>query len=102
MKAPQSSYDFLAPGAPGRSARGSTNRKRLGAAASTVEAVMYSLRERGIPALAEPDTRRRLSSLDAQQLRAVCTRLRNLKSEIARAWTPEEVEALAVVWRNLK
>jgi hypothetical protein len=76
--------------------------RREGTAASTVEALMFGLRERGTPALTEPDTRRRLSSLDAQQLRAVCTRLRNLKSEIAGAWTPEEVEALAVVWRNLK
>jgi hypothetical protein len=69
---------------------------------ATVEALMLGLRERGTKALTEPKVQRRLSSLDAEQLRAVCTRLQNLKPEIAQAWTPEEVEALAVVWRNLK
>jgi hypothetical protein len=64
------------------------------AAASTVEALMFSLRERGIPALDEPDTRRRLSQLNDSQLLEVAARLQKLKPEIARAWSADEVETL--------
>jgi hypothetical protein len=71
------------------------------AAAATIEALVYGLRERGTPALTEPEVERRLLDLDAEQLRAVCARLRNLKPHIARAWTPEEVEALVVIWSEL-
>jgi hypothetical protein len=67
------------------------------AAASTVEALMYSLR-RGVDELASPDTQRRLSELDEGQLRAVCERLQNFKPEIAAAWGPEEIEALMNIW----
>jgi DNA-binding cell septation regulator SpoVG len=68
---------------------------------ATVEALMYSLR-RGINELTSPDAKRRLSELSEDQLRAVCERLRNFKPEIAPAWTPEEVEALTVIWSELK
>src|SRR5262245_52894044 len=67
------------------------------AVASTVEALMYSLR-RGVDELAKPDTQRRLSELSEDQLRAVCERLQNFKPEIAPAWTPEEIEALTSIW----
>jgi hypothetical protein len=67
------------------------------AAASTVEALMYSLR-RGIDELASPDTQRRLSELDEGQLRAVCGRLQNSKPEIVATWEPEEIEALMNIW----
>ena len=67
------------------------------AAASTVEALMYSLR-RGVDELTKPDTQRRLSELSEDQLRAVCERLQNFKPEIAPAWTPEEIEALTNIW----
>jgi hypothetical protein len=60
----------------------------------TVEALMYSLRERGTKALKEPDTKRRLSELSEQQLIEVGNRLQRLKPEIARSWTREEVETL--------
>jgi hypothetical protein len=58
--------------------------------------------------------------LSEEQLRAVCDRLRNFKpqpalanpsmmpsrneniSEIAKAWTTEEIEALVIIWSNLK
>ena len=62
------------------------------AAASTVEALMYSLRERGVAALREPDTRRRLSELSKEQLVAVGDRLLVLK--IKRAWTDDEIKTL--------
>lgn len=42
--------------------------RRRGASQSTVEAFMMSLRDRGIAALAEPDTRRRLSELSSAQV----------------------------------
>ena len=67
------------------------------AAASTVEALMYSLR-RGADELTKPDTQRRLSELSEDRLRTVCGRLQNFKSEIALAWAPEEVEVLMNVW----
>lgn len=66
-----------------------------------VDALVYSLR-RGINELASPDAKRRLPELSEDQLRAVCERLRNFKPEIAPAWTPEEVEALTVIWNELK
>jgi hypothetical protein len=68
---------------------------------ATIDALVYSLR-RGINELTSPDAKRRLSELSEDQLRAVCERLRNFKPEIAPAWTPEEVEALTVIWSELK
>ncbi len=69
-------------------------RKLHGAAPTTVEAVMYSLRERGTAALLEPDCRRRLSELNERQIREVAVRLQKLKPEIAPAWGAEQIDAL--------
>jgi hypothetical protein len=60
----------------------------------TVEALMYSLRERGTKALQEPATKRRLSELSDGQFIEVGNRLQRLKPHIARAWSAQEVEAL--------
>jgi hypothetical protein len=69
-----------------------------GAAASTVEALMFGLRD-GIEALpANPDRLRRLSELSADQLKEVCARLQNFKPTIARPWTADEVAALVRIW----
>jgi hypothetical protein len=68
---------------------------------ATIDALVYSLR-RGINELTSPEAKRRLSELSEDQLRALCERLRNFKPEIAPAWTPEEVEALTVIWSELK
>ena len=74
------------------------NRRADGAAASTVEALVYGLRE-GLVALSKnPDRLRRLSELNAEQLCAVCERLQNFQSHIAPAWTPNEVKALIAIW----
>jgi hypothetical protein len=70
------------------------------AAAATVEALVYGLRD-GIEKL-NHDRLRRLSELNEEQLRAVCERLQNFKPHIAPAWSPEEVEALAVIWSDLR
>jgi hypothetical protein len=56
-------------------------RKLHDAASTTVEAVIYSLRERGQPALIEPDCERRLSELSAAQMRDVIERLDRLRSK---------------------
>jgi hypothetical protein len=65
-----------------------------GAAQSTIEALMWSLRTRGTKALAEPETQRRLSDLSDDQLVEVGNRLQRLRPEIARKWTSEEVKIL--------
>jgi hypothetical protein len=69
-------------------------RRRHGAPQPTVEALMYSLRERGTKALEEPATERRLSELGDDQVIEVGDRLQKLKPEIARAWSTEEVKFL--------
>jgi transposase len=57
-------------------------RKRYNAAPqATVAALMYSLRERGVAALKEPATQRRLSELSEQQVDEVGSRLQQLKPE---------------------
>jgi hypothetical protein len=74
------------------------NDRPSGAAASTVEALMFGLRD-GLVALSKnPERLRRLSELNAEQLRAVCERLQDFQPHIAPAWTPNEVRALVVIW----
>jgi hypothetical protein len=71
-----------------------------GAAASTVDALMFQLRD-GVDALKDSSARRRLSELSQEQLVAVGDRLMKFKPNIAVAWKPEEVEALFLFWSNL-
>jgi len=71
------------------------------AAAATVEALMYSLRERGTAALKEAPTQRRLGALSVEQLREVAARLQRLKPHIAKAWTADEVDHLLERWDAL-
>jgi hypothetical protein len=70
------------------------------AAASTIEALMFSLRAGGV-ALACPHARRQLAELTETQLHEVCARLQKIDPNIARAWTPIEVELLVAVWSDL-
>jgi hypothetical protein len=74
--------------------RGSSDRIFHGVPQPTVEALMYSLRERGTKALEETNTKRRLLDLSEQQVIDVGNRLQQLKPEIARKWTKEEVKTL--------
>jgi hypothetical protein len=53
--------------------------RQTGAAASTVEALMLELRERGEAALTLPDARRRLAALSITQVREVIARLITLR-----------------------
>jgi hypothetical protein len=55
-------------------------RLRNRAAEATVEALMFSLRERGTAALAEPETQRRLAELSSAQVRDVIARLIAVRS----------------------
>jgi len=71
-----------------------------GAPQPTVEALMYSLRERGIKALEEQATKRRLSELSEEQLHEVCGRLQRFKPEIARAWRADEIAVLVDRWNS--
>jgi len=66
-------------------------RRRDGAAVSTVEALVLSLRQHGVKALMESAVRRRLSELSDQQVITVGNRPLRL---IARAWTAAEVQQL--------
>ena len=70
------------------------------AASSTVEALMYSLRERRTAALAEPDTQRRISELSEEQLQQVGARVRALKLGLG-PWTAKELEQLVRQWMAL-
>jgi hypothetical protein len=65
------------------------------ASASTVEALMFSLRA-GTAALSRPDVLRCLGELDDRQLRDVMVRLQ----KIASAWTSEQVAVLAEIRRK--
>jgi len=66
----------------------------MSAPACTIEALMWSLRERGTGALKEPDTRRRISELSDDQALEIANRLQRLKPEIAQPWSADEVERL--------
>jgi hypothetical protein len=67
---------------------------------ATVEALVYSLR-RGITELTRPDAQRRLTELDADQVKAICRHLQNFNPEIASPWPPEDVAALIAKWKEL-
>jgi hypothetical protein len=71
------------------------------AAAATIDALVFSL-WRGVGELPNADSRRRLSELNDQQVRTVCRRLQSFRPEIATPWPPEEIEALMIVWGELK
>jgi hypothetical protein len=75
-------------------------RLRGRAATSEVEALEFSMRK-GIEALMAPAAKRRLSELSEDQLREVRAQLKNFKPNIAPVWTPEEVEALVIIWSEL-
>src|SRR5262249_62180354 len=64
------------------------------AAVSTVEALIFGLRERGAKALRETHTRQRLAQLDDHQALEISRRLQRFKPEIAPAWSAGAVEQL--------
>jgi hypothetical protein len=66
------------------------------AAASTVEALMFSLRS-SVSALGHPDTLRWLAALGDAQLREIAVRVQGFQPHIAPAWRSEEIEVLIAV-----
>jgi hypothetical protein len=70
-----------------------------GAAASTIEALMHSLR-RGAQELGKPATQRRLAALTESQLEVVCDRVQNFKPKIAPAWSSVDVNLLVSEWNK--
>ena len=65
----------------------------MGAAATTVEALVFSL-GRGVNELTQPDTERRLAALDAHQLKEACRRVQAFHPKIAKQWLADDVERL--------
>ena len=70
------------------------------APSTLVEALMPSLR-RGVTELIRPDTQRRLSALDKDQLEAVCLRVQAFQPTIAPAWSAEDADLLISTWKRL-
>ena len=77
------------------------NERRGRAARWTIEALMFQLR-RGVEELKNPSAQQRLSELSDGQLRDVLVRLQKLKPEIAKSWTPEELEILVASIGKIK
>jgi hypothetical protein len=67
------------------------------AAYSTVEALMFSLRERGTKALDEPDTKRRISELSEEQLHEISARCQALKLGKG-PWSTDDIGRLVDTW----
>ena len=75
-------------------------RPRDGGSQRTLEALMFSLRERGTETLEEAASKRRLSDVSEEQLHEVCGRLQRLKPHIAPAWPPEQITVLVDAWNS--
>jgi glycine/D-amino acid oxidase-like deaminating enzyme len=71
-------------------------RAKHGAPETLVEALMYSLRERGTAALTERDTRRRLGQLSRNQIDKVGDRLQRLP--LNPRWTQADINKLIETW----
>jgi hypothetical protein len=70
----------------------------MAAARSTVDALMYSLRQ-GVDALRRDDAISRLSQLNKDQITAVAGLL--LARKLFPAWSEDDVKILANVWKKL-
>jgi hypothetical protein len=78
---------------------------RRGTPGSTVEALMWLLRERGLSCLDEPGNRGRLWRCDANAMKQISTRLLDLKSRSEGRladWTEEGVAKLVSIWRAVR
>jgi hypothetical protein len=67
----------------------------------TVDALMFSLR-RGANELTQPDTQRRLSALDADQLEDICLRVQAFRPDFAPTWSADDVDLLISAWRKIR
>jgi hypothetical protein len=71
----------------------------MAAPPTSIEGLMFSLR-RGVNELTHPDTLRRLSALDGDQVKQVCRRVQAFQPGIAQSWSADEVDALISAWRK--
>jgi hypothetical protein len=77
------------------------NIRHARAASMTVEALMFSLRERGVAALKEGPTRRRLAELSDDQVVEAEKRCRQFKFGRG-PWTEAEIETLVRLREELR
>jgi hypothetical protein len=75
--------------------------RQRGAAWSTIEALVFGLRD-GIDALKDRSNQRRLGELNDEQMRDVAARVQKFLPRIAPAWKPADVEALLTLWSKLR
>jgi hypothetical protein len=66
-----------------------------------VDALVFSLR-RGANELTQPDTQRRLSALDADQLEDICLCVQAFRPPIAPAWSAADADLLISAWRKFR
>ena len=66
-------------------------------AQSTIDAVMYSLRN-GVAALSRADVRGRLAVIDEKQVREMIVLLQTRDGRIAAQWSDGEIEQLVTAW----
>jgi hypothetical protein len=83
----------------GQQSRLSRSGAAMAAPTSTIEALMFSLR-RGVNELTQPNTSRRLSEVDGDQVKQVCRRIQAFQPGIAQPWSADEVDALISAWRK--
>ena len=83
----------------GQQSRLSRSEAAMAVPPSTIEALMFSLRQ-GVNELSQPDTLRRLSALDGDQVKQICRRVQAFQPGIAQPWSIDEVDALISAWRR--
>jgi hypothetical protein len=77
------------------------HKRQRNAAASTIEALMFALRD-GLDALKHPRNQRRLSELNDEQMQEVAARIQKFLPRIAPVWKPADVQALLSLWSKLR
>jgi hypothetical protein len=74
-------------------------REQLGAAETTVDALVFSLRERGVDALNETATKERLLSLSKDQIANLAVRLDRLRAKCPKI-TDRMINIIGMVYEN--
>lgn len=75
--------------------------RQRNAAASTIEALVFALRD-GLDAVKNPNNQRRLGQLNDKQMQEVAARVQGFMPRIAPAWKPVNVQALLALWSKLR
>jgi hypothetical protein len=75
--------------------------RQRNAAASTIEALVFALRD-GLDALKHPSNQRRLGELSDAQMREVAGRVQKFMPHVAPAWESADVAALISIWSKLR